>query len=122
MKFRGNGSVWDKEKNKMLVRFGKAKMVETNDEYIVNKLFKLGYKAEPEEFINVDYKAKDEVIEAIEKVEEFDGPFELKIENNFDGMTKKEIVEELKAQGIEVPKDWKRVKKDDLIDLFGGVI
>jgi len=122
MKFRGNGSVWDKEKNKMLVRFGKAKMVETNDEYIVNKLFKLGYKAELEEFIDVDYKAIDEVEKAIDEVEEFDGPFELKIENNFDGLTKKEIVEELKVQGIEVPKDWKRVKKDDLIDLFGGVI
>jgi len=120
MIFRGNGSVWDKEKNKMLVRFGKAKMVETNDEYIVNKLFKLGYKAELEEFIDVDYKAIDEVEKAIDEVEEFDGPFELKIENNFDGLTKKEIVEELKAQGIEVPKDWKRVKKDDLIDLFGG--
>ena len=64
------------------------------------------------------------VVEVIKKrldtIDKFDGPFELKIENNFDGLTKKEIVEELKAQGIEVPKNWKRVKKDDLIDLFGG--
>jgi hypothetical protein len=103
MKFRGNGSVWDKEKNKMLVKFGRSKLVEVEDEYIVNKLFEYGYEAEEEECLDVDYKVKDEVIE-----------------DDLDDLTKKELVVELKNQGIEVPKSWKRVKKDDLIDLFGG--
>jgi len=43
MKFYGNGSVWDKERNKALCRFQDGEY-ETDDERTVNLLIKGGYK------------------------------------------------------------------------------
>ena len=43
MKFRGNGTIWDKDANKPLVEFTGG-IVETNDEHVISILKKNGYK------------------------------------------------------------------------------
>jgi hypothetical protein len=43
MKFYGRGVVWDAENNKALCRFVNGE-IETSDERVMNKLFKLGYE------------------------------------------------------------------------------
>lgn len=80
MIFKGNGIVWDKDKNKPLISFGKEKEVDVYDNYIKDKLLDLGYKPE-QEFIDVEY---EEVKEEIEKIPD---------DNNLDLLSDAEIRE-----------------------------
>ena len=55
----GNGIVWDAEKNKVLCKF-ENQMFKTTDEYIKNKLDKLGYVSDSSDEIVVVDKVLDE--------------------------------------------------------------
>ena len=66
MKFYGNGTVWDKSKDKALCKFEKG-ILETTDKYISDKLIELKYRCES----TIDYEitdAEEEIID--EEVEE----------------------------------------------------
>lgn len=72
MKFYGNGTVWDAEKDRSLCRFNKGTL-DTDDKYISDRLMDLGYKfdsvivatLEEDEVLSVD----DDGAEPVEKID-----------------------------------------------------
>jgi hypothetical protein len=59
MKFKVNGLVWDKERDKLLCQ-GVDGIVDTEDNEVVNKLIDLGYECSEEKVVEkpIEKKAK----------------------------------------------------------------
>lgn len=96
MKFKGHGHIWNPDKNKMLCSFSADDEYETEDEYEIKMLRRLGYEND-----GPDVKEERIIIES-------DDP-------DYSKMTVKELREIAKTYNI---KDYSRLKKDELINLI----
>lgn len=105
MKFRGNGSIWDSTKQKTLIRFGKEKIIDVTDKYIIDRLLELGYLPE------------------IDKVNVIDAEFTViddKVEEELIDLSKKELIAIIENDSNLKVKGYKKFNKEQLRKIIKG--
>ena len=100
MKFKGHGTIWNPDRNCVLVRFGKESIIDISDQYVIDKLRELGYAPE-NEFVDVEY---EEIIDEVAQID-------------LSEMKKAELIDYIKKNIEDTPSGYERMKKSDLIDL-----
>ena len=109
MRFNGNGIIWDAERNRQLINFGKEKSINIYDEYIIQKLLNIGYKP-TEEFIDVEFEEviKKEVIKNEPKIKliknmnirELKKYCKDKEYKGYTNLDKKQLIKFIKKEGV----------------------